>query len=160
MILYHGSNVAVEVPQLLAPNRYLDFGPGFYTTSNAQQAKSFAAKVTARRKEGQPTVSVYEPDEVCMQKLKVLGFHSAGEEWLDFVSDNRNGAEQRERFDLIYGPVADDDIFRTFILYSTGILTREQTLAALKVKKLFDQYVFASEEALKYLRFIKAERQE
>ena len=34
MILYHGSNVIVEKPILVEQNRFLDFGYGFYTTTN------------------------------------------------------------------------------------------------------------------------------
>ncbi|MDR1157852.1 MAG: DUF3990 domain-containing protein [Oscillospiraceae bacterium] len=30
MTLYHGSNMAVEKPQLAPQNRFLDFGKGFY----------------------------------------------------------------------------------------------------------------------------------
>ena len=52
MILYHGSNVTVEYPKLIKQNRYLDFGFGFYTTTNRDQAVNFAGKVTDRRKPG------------------------------------------------------------------------------------------------------------
>lgn len=38
MILYHGSNVVVEQPRLVEQNRFLDFGYGFYTTTNKEQA--------------------------------------------------------------------------------------------------------------------------
>ena len=31
MVLYHASNCEVKVPMLVASNRLLDFGPGFYT---------------------------------------------------------------------------------------------------------------------------------
>lgn len=58
MILYHGSNMAVEQPKLLVQNRFLDFGTGFYTTENKEQAISFANKVYRRRKEGSPIVSI------------------------------------------------------------------------------------------------------
>lgn len=34
MILHHGSNVEVREPKILNPNRGLDFGHGFYTTTN------------------------------------------------------------------------------------------------------------------------------
>ena len=37
--------------------------------------------------------------------------------------------------------------------YLTGILNKEQTLEALKIRKLFNQLVFASEKALSYLVF-------
>ena len=157
MILYHGSNLIVDKPRILTPNRYLDFGTGFYTTSNLSQAKSFADKVTARKGEGISTVSKYEFDESASGKLKVLAFEAAGEAWLDFVSDNRSGNPQGEEYDLIYGPVADDDIFRTFLLYSAGLLSKEQTLEALRIKKLFNQYVFKNEKALQSLKFIGTE---
>ncbi|MEE3314206.1 MAG: DUF3990 domain-containing protein [Treponema sp.] len=39
MILYHGSNIIVESPKLLKAQRFLDFGRGFYTTSDFDQAK-------------------------------------------------------------------------------------------------------------------------
>ena len=42
MILYHGSNVQVSTPKILVTNRMLDFGAGFYTTSNRQQAVKWA----------------------------------------------------------------------------------------------------------------------
>ena len=66
MILYHGSNMAVEKPRLIKQNRYLDFGFGFYMT---------------------------------------------------------------------------------------GVLDKEQTLMALKIRKLFNQLVFGTEKSLQYLHF-------
>lgn len=59
MILYHGSNLVVSQPKLIHQNRFLDFGFGFYTTTNKIQAIGFADKVTKRRKDGQRTVSIY-----------------------------------------------------------------------------------------------------
>lgn len=46
MILYHGSNLTVSEPKLVVQNRFLDFGYGFYTTTNRTQAIGFAGKVT------------------------------------------------------------------------------------------------------------------
>jgi len=160
MILYHGSNVIVKEPIILQPNRFLDFGPGFYTTTNLEQAKVFAGKVLARKKDGESIVSVYELDETALGEIRVLSFDAANERWLDFVSANRNGNVTDLKYDLISGPVADDDIFRTFILYSNGLLTKEQTLEALKVKKLFNQYVFSSRKALSFLHFLGTEKGE
>ena len=42
MILYHGSNVIVSEPKLIEQNRFLDFGFGFYTTTNKTQAIGLA----------------------------------------------------------------------------------------------------------------------
>lgn len=157
MILYHGSNTVVEKPRLIEQNRFLDFGYGFYTTTNKSQAESFAKKVVVRRG-GTPTVNIYEIDDnIGKELLKIKRFSAPDEEWLDFVSAHRNGTYSGEQFDLIIGAVANDDIYRTLQVYSTGLLTKEQALEALKIKKLFDQYVFATNEAIKLLKFVKSE---
>lgn len=155
MILYHGSNVIVLEPRLIRQNRFLDFGPGFYTTTNKAQAISFADKVTRRRREGSRSVSIYEVDsEKAFLEGELLRFDSPSGEWLDFVSENRSGSYHGKSYDFVYGPVANDDVYRTFALYAAGLLSREQTLNALKVKRLYDQLVFSTEKALRYLHFI------
>lgn len=122
MILYHGSNLTVSEPKLVVQNRFLDFGYGFYTTTNIVQAKGFATKVTKRRKEGIPTVSVYEINEdKAFEECSVLRFDSPNEKWLDFVSENRAGNYTGELYDFIYGPVANDDVYTTFTLYTAGV---------------------------------------
>ena len=136
MVLYHGSNVAVDHPKLIRQNRYLDFGFGFYTTTNRDQAVNFAQKVTDRRKTGTATLNIYSVDElVAFKECSLLRFNSPDEAWLDFVAANRQGTYQGKRYDLIYGAVANDDVYSTITLYMTGILDKEQTLARLKIKK-------------------------
>lgn len=155
MILYHGSNLPVSEPKLVPQNRFLDFGYGFYTTTNQAQAIGFADKVTKRRKEGIPTVSIYEIDEgKAFGACSVLRFDAPDEAWLDFVSDNRAGKYAGESYDFIYGPVADDDVYTTFTLYAAGVLSKEQTIEALKIKKLYNQLVLTSEKALAFLKYI------
>ena len=155
MILYHGSNLVVDTPKLIPQNRFLDFGFGFYTTTNKTQAIGFANKVTKRRKAGAPTVSIYEIEEAtAFAECNLLRFDAPDEAWLDFVSLNRVGEYAGESYDFIYGPVADDDVYTTFTLYTAGVLTKEQTLAALKVKKLYNQLVLTSEKALRFLNFL------
>lgn len=154
MILYHGSNVIVDQQKLIRQNRYLDFGFGFYTTTNREQAVNFAQKVTDRRKMGEATLNIYSVNEaVAFQECKVLQFDSPDEAWLDFVAANRQGTYQGEKYDLIYGAVANDDVYRTIALYMTGVLDKEQTLSSLKIRKLFNQLVFATEKSLQYLKF-------
>ena len=156
MIIYHGSNMVVEQPKLVTQNRSLDFGSGFYTTENKTQATSFADKVFRRRKkEGTPTVSIYEFDDVtAFTACSLLKFDAPDEVWLDFVSEHRNRTYSGKAYELTYGPVADDDIFLTFALYAGGGLTKEETIKRLRIKKLFNQLVLSSERALSYLKFI------
>ena len=157
MLLYHGSTVVVEKPRLVTQNRYLDFGFGFYTTSNESQAKNFALRVSKRREE-KAIVNAYEVDiDAVFSQFKIKRFSGVSGEWLDFVAQNRTGTYAGENYDLIIGPVANDDVYRTVLVYlSGGILTRAQTIEALKVKQLFDQYVFTNEKIMRQLRFIES----
>ncbi|MBD5504438.1 MAG: DUF3990 domain-containing protein [Lachnospiraceae bacterium] len=155
MVLYHGSNVIVSKPRLVRQNRFLDFGFGFYTTTNKEQAIAFADKVYKRCRKGTKVVSIYELDEqTAFAECSVLRFDSPDEAWLDFVSENRAGIYNGRKNDFIYGPVANDDVYTTFTLYNAGVLSKEQTVEALKIKKLYNQMVLTSEKALNYLKFI------
>lgn len=141
--------------KLISQNRFLDFGFGFYTTTNKEQAISFAEKVFKRRKNGGKIVSIYEFDEsTAFKECSILRFNAPDEAWLDFVSENRSGNYDGDTYDIIYGPVANDDVYTTLTLYSAGVLTKEQTLEALKIKKLYNQLVLASEKAISCLKFI------
>lgn len=154
MIVYHSSNVIVEKPKLIPQNRFLDFGFGFYTTTNKTQAIGFADKVTRRRKEGERCVSIYTIDEErAFSECSLLCFDKPDERWLDFVSKNRAGESLEESYDFIFGPVANDDVYTTFSLYTAGVLSKAQTLDALKIKKLYNQLVLTSQKALSYLKF-------
>ena len=154
MTVYHGSNVAVSTPKIQKPNRELDFGNGFYTTTNLDQAIGFAKRVTLNRKTGVATVSSYEVDiDIAFSACSVIRFDGVCDAWLDYVCDNRNGDYSGPEPDLVFGPVANDDVYRTLYLYRSGEITREETMARLKVKKLFNQLVFKSDRALGFLRF-------
>lgn len=90
---------------------------------------------------------------MAFSECSLLRFDSPDESWLDFVAANRQGTYRGKQHDLIYGAVANDDVYRTITLYMTGILDKEQALAALKIRKLFNQLVFATEKSLQYLHF-------
>ena len=61
MKIYHGSIEKVEKPEIrISKHRTLDYGYGFYTTTNKVQAISFAEKVYKRKNDGSRKVSVYE----------------------------------------------------------------------------------------------------
>jgi hypothetical protein len=152
MILYHGSNITVAEPSLDSSRKTLDFGPGFYTTTNKEQAIEFSIKVSVRKEPKNKVVSVYDFDfEAAGCTLNIMEFSEADKAWLDFVHQNRHGIYKGTLSDLVIGPVANDDVFATLIVYENGILNEEQTMIALKVKKLFNQFVFKTEKALSFL---------
>ena len=156
MILYHASNVEVKRPMLVESNRLLDFGQGFYTTTNREQAVRFAKSVVAKRG-GNPMLNMYEFDESVFSSCKILKFDSPSEAWLDFVAANRMGKYAGEHYDLIMGPVANDDVYATIGLYMQGFMSREAAINELRVRKLYDQIVFATPKVFHFIRHIRTE---
>ena len=93
MIIYHGSDTDVDNPVILTSNRFLDFGNGFYTTSNKEQAISWAKRVCYRNQKEIGYVSVFEFDlEKAKKELNFREFSLVADyEWLKFVLDCRKG---------------------------------------------------------------------
>jgi hypothetical protein len=157
MFLYHGSNQAVDSPRLIGQTRGLDFGAGFYVTTNENQAVSFAGIVTDRRKSGTPTVSVYEYDaEIAQNTLNICRFLSADKAWLDFVCANRTKKYSGDEFDIIIGAVANDNVMPAIQAYLSDFVSEEATLITLKTAKLVDQFCLKTEAALKTIKFIRS----
>jgi hypothetical protein len=150
--------MAVERPKLVPATRGLDFGEGFYLTSSDKQAKKFAFNVCKRAERlnqdniGEPTINVFEFDlEANISELSVLTFGKATFEWLTFVRENRLRQYSGRAYDLIIGPVANDNVFTTLQLLVNGDFDISAAIAALKTDKLADQYCFASQKAVDLL---------
>ena len=155
MILYHGSNVEVKLPGIIITNRSLDFGPGFYTTSDQNQAIRWARLQTVRRKSGIPTVTGYNLDESALKKLHVLRFESADADWLRFVSQNRKGVYSGTKYDIVCGPVANDNTMPVINDYISGAIDEETALILLKPQKLADQFAFLTHTGLTAISFLE-----
>ena len=157
MKVYHGSLDVVENPEIRVVDRYLDFGYGFYTTMNEEQAVNWTAKQKNRKGTNIGYVSKYEFDiEKAESELKIIRFDKADKEWLDFVSANRKG-QCGETYDIVIGPVADDGVYEVVRFYEIGVYDLEEALKRLKVEELYNQVLFHTEKSLTYLRFIGAE---
>lgn len=157
MKVYHGSLVVVENPEIRVGDRYLDFGYGFYTTMNEEQAVKWTAKQKNRKGTDIGYVSAYDFDlEKAEAELKILRFDKADKEWLDFVFANRKG-QSREIYDIVIGPVADDGVYEVVRLYEIGVYDLEEALKRLKVEELYNQVLFHTEKSLAFLKFIGME---
>ena len=120
MKVYHGSYIAIEEIDLDFCSVGKDFGKGFYVTKIFSQAKYWATrKGRVRKAEG--IVSEFEFDEnICrIMKMNVLRFDGYSSEWLDFIVLNRqnNSERQAHDYDIIEGPVADDDVSKRIVNY-------------------------------------------
>ena len=156
MILYHGSNVEVRKPSLHYGRNNTDFGKGFYTTTQKEQAERWSEIKLDRAKVGKRIVSVYEIDDSVLnnQDLMIREFHGVDEAWLNFVVDSRKGV--KHGYDLVFGPVANDKVFTTVNLYESGVLDAQAAIAQLKAYKTYDQLSFHSEKVIKALRFVES----
>ena len=153
MLLYHGSNIEVKEPILLKVQRELDFGKGFYTTSDLEQAARWAWRTAKRRGESNAFVTVYEVNEDELKNIRLLSFDSPNVEWLNFVVKNRKGEYIAGDWDIISGPVADDQTAQVIDLYLEGAYDEEEAIRRFLTQRLKDQYAFKTNEALKLLIF-------
>lgn len=154
MKLYYGSNVVVKSPNLNFSNRARDFGSGFYLTSSLEQAQSWARHRTYLSKTGKPTINVFELDDNYVNNLLVKKYDSANKEWLEFITKNRTNEESiKNDYDIIIGPVANDNTTPFINLYLSNIIDFEVAIKELKTFVLKDQYVIKTNKALDYLKY-------
>lgn len=154
MRLYHGSNEFINGIDLSKGRKYKDFGQGFYTTHIKEQAVLWAKRISERYG-GNPTVTEFEFDLEQAQKdgISIKIFEQPDKEWALFVMANRNREiDFNHDYDVVIGPVADDNMARLFGLYDMNIIDLEAVVAGLIYKDLNSQYFFATEVALKYIR--------
>jgi hypothetical protein len=143
MEVYHGSYTCVEKPRILQGRYTKDFGNGFYCTQLKRQAERWAGKFDV------PQVNVYEYTQD--NTLHVLDFKEMTDEWLDFVVACRDG--QTHDYDIVIGPMADDQIYNYVSDFIRGNITREQFWVLAKFKYPTHQIAFCTEASLKCITF-------
>ncbi len=158
MNLFHGSSVEVKSPSIKFARRALDFGRGFYVTSNFAQAEKWSKILQYRKNNTVPAIiSTFYFDRDALKNLKVLVFPAANGDWLDFVAANRKGLPLPEKYDIVIGPVANDSTIDVINRYMSGEYTKEVAMLLLRPQNLTDQYTFLTERALEYLKFERSE---
>jgi len=159
MILYHGSNVEVRIPDLSYSKPFKDFGCGFYLSADMQQAQRLAEQRTQMLKKGIATVSSFAFDENLLdgEELKVKMFVEYCEEWAEFVVMNRNTELEHpvHDYDIVYGPIADDGVTFQLRRYQAGSITMKELIEELKYSQgITFQYYFGTELAISKLRYV------
>jgi len=152
VILYHGSNCDIKDIDLAMCKPYKDFGQSFYLTTILTQAQEMSRKV-AERFGGKPVVNEFEFNDTDLSSLKIKKFDRPNREWAEFVMANRsrNSRHPADDFDLIIGPVANDDIATLFRTFSIGVITIDELVNGLKSRKLNNQYAFRTAKATSLL---------
>lgn len=156
MILYHGSNVDIESIDLGRSSVGKDFGCGFYLTASREQAERMGRR-RAKLYGGEMVVSTFEFDENAAREagLNIKDFGTYSKEWADFVLANRKNdtRTQIHDFDIVHGPIANDDVGFQIRRLLAGMITIETFLEELKYKEgLTYQYFFATERSVQFLK--------
>ena len=146
MILYHGSKMIVESPEIRIAKYNKDFYFGFYCTLLPEQAIRWATRFDGT---GYLNEYLYTPNE----HLNVKIFPEMTEEWLDFIVSCRLG--HSHTYDIVEGPMADDTIFNYVQNFVDGKISREAFWALAKFKKPTHQISFHTARALTALSFVK-----
>ena len=155
MILFHGSNVPIEIIDLSNSRPAKDFGRGFYLSEDKEQAIGMAESKVAFLG-GEPIVTSFEFDEsfLSSNNLKVKLFDSYTEEWARFVYDNRENYTDKpiHQYDIIYGPIANDRVGAQIRNFKNGNIDIEELINRIKyLKGITFQYYFGTEAAIKTL---------
>lgn len=158
--LYHGSLEIVTKPEIrIYPDRAMDFGQGFYCTTSFEQADKWAK---AKIRKGNANIAYV--NEYTFEKfpggLRIKEFPKEPNlEWLDFVVESRTNPKHEYEYDIVTGPVANDDAFAAIETYiaegDTSQERKEKLIKELKTYKLRDQILFHTEESIKRLSFVR-----
>ncbi|MCL2208439.1 MAG: DUF3990 domain-containing protein [Fibromonadales bacterium] len=147
MLLYHGSYLEIKSPKILVGKYAKDFGMGFYCTILKEQAIRWASRYNS------PILNTYEYEKNPSSRIRE--FSEMTEEWLDFILFCRNG--KKHDYEIVNGPMANDQIYNYISDYMDGAITREQFWALARFKHPTHQTAFCTEAALRDLKFIKSE---
>lgn len=150
MIVYHGSNVIVNNPDIEHSFRPLDFGKGFYVTTVKEQAERWAKRKADICDSDKAIVTVYQMSEN-FDGIIWKCFEEDLTEWIDFACRCRNEENDYLQYDLIKGKVANDKVFRVVDMYRSGIWDKERVLKEIKMYPNYDQIAFISSKAIDQL---------
>lgn len=150
--LYHGTNVKFDQVDLSFSKDKRDFGKGFYTTTFREQAEGWAENMYIRY--GGEGRFVMEFKLQLAEELSIMKYPGLTGEWLSMIKDNRLYGGIQHTFDIVIGPVADDNIMRTIALYVAGIYNQETALEQLRPFQAHDQISLHTQKALKYLIYL------
>jgi len=156
MKVYHGSYISIDEIDLTKCELNRDFGRGFYVTNIYEQAK-FWAKRKGRKLNNNGVITEFTFLESAFSSnyLKTIRFLYYSEEWLDFVVMNRQNETDKNLhdYDIVEGPVANDDIATRITFYLEGGLSKLEFIEELKFKHSDShQIAFCTQKSLQMIK--------
>jgi hypothetical protein len=155
MKVYHGGYMEIDKIDYEKCRLYRDFGRGFYVTKIPEQAETWATR-KGKEKKTKGAVTEFEFIETAFEhwEFTIKRFEGYTEEWLDFIVMNRNEKirQPSHDFDIVEGPIADDDVAEKINDYIRGDISKEQFLEELKFKKSTHQICLCTHRSFQAIR--------
>jgi len=153
LAVFHGTTKLFDKIDLKKSRNRRDFGMGFYTTILEEQSKEWAYRLSLREDVKNYYVYHFNFDE--SKNLKIKRFDGLNIEWLEFIKLNRSKGGIQHDYDVVIGPVADDNTMETVQLYISGVLTANEAVERLRYNRVNNQVSFHTEKALESLSFVR-----
>lgn len=144
MNLYHTSSVIIEDPDIKHGRENADFGQGFYLTTDYEFCKRWILQ--------DAYINVYELD---IEELDVVRFER-NQKWFDYIFNNRR-KNDKINADVIIGPIANDTIYETYGVLSSGFIESDDAAKLLQVGPEYIQIAIKTDKARSKLRWLRAE---
>jgi len=156
MKVYHGSYTEIDKIDLFKGELDRDFGRGFYVTRIYEQAEFWAKRKGKKHKnDGVITEFSFFESAFISDYFQTLRFKDYSNEWLDFVVKNRRNDTEKNvhDYDIVEGPVANDDIATRIDFYLEGGITKAKFLEELKFKHTVShQIAFCTQKSLQMIK--------
>lgn len=149
MLLYHTGFFEIPVPDLRRGRANADFGQGFYLSDDP----AFSERWATEKKGSKTYINRYELNT---DNLQIKRFER-DEDWFRYIFSNRRRMpDTLKEFDVIIGPIANDTLFNTFGILTSGMLSDDVAMALLQLGPVYTQVVLKTERAKAALRFLGA----
>ncbi len=148
LLVYHTGFEVIRDVDIHHGRQNADFGQGFYVSKDEEFSKRWAKK----RPNTKTIMNVYELD---LEGLNICWLER-NQDWYKYIYNNRHGIYDDNNYDLIVGPIANDTIYDTLGIITSGYIDEKTALKMLLEGPCYEQMVLKSEESVKHLKWLYA----
>ncbi len=169
IILLHGTDHIIEVPDINIGNEHNDYGKGFYCTKAEEMAKEWACKQSTDgfvnryelNTDGLKTLDLTDGKHTVLNWIAILLKYRTFKLSSEIAIDARDYIIEHysvniSDYDVVIGYRADDSYFQYAESFVSNGLPLRSLNKALKLGKLGEQTVLVSQKAFDQIRFIDA----
>ncbi len=148
MILYHTGFKEIKEPDVHYGRKNADFGQGFYLTADEE----FANRWAGERKGEDTIINTYELDTNGLE----IKYFNREREWFEYIYGNRHGKADEITADVIIGPIANDTIYDTNGIVTSGFLKPEEAMQLLLIGPEYRQIALKTKKAASQLKWLSS----